>query len=103
MIEKALQILKRDRVKNCSIINFYKDYPIEFVEIVGESVAIKGRSDRDWVYISSDNPEELEKLLERFSTETCYAVLEDWMLSHVIADERLIGYCRARGFICQTM
>lgn len=86
MIEKALRILEKDRVKNCSIINFCKDYPIEFVEIVGESVAIKGKSDRDWVYISSENMEEFKELHERISAEACYAVLEGWMLPYVIAD-----------------
>ncbi|ACR80776.1 MULTISPECIES: GNAT family N-acetyltransferase [Kosmotoga] len=89
MIERALRILEKNRVQNRSIINFCKDYPIELVEIVGESVAIKGKSDRDWVYISSENLEEFKELLKRISAETCYAVLEDWMLPYVIADREV--------------
>ena len=45
--DQALAILNRDRVRNANIINFMCDYPVLRISIAGESVMIKGRSDRD--------------------------------------------------------
>lgn len=54
--EKALVLLENDKVRNINIINFIKNYPVYWVDTAGESVLIRGRSDEDWVYISSVLP-----------------------------------------------
>jgi 8-oxo-dGTP diphosphatase len=57
------------------------DYPVLRISIAGESVMIKGRSDRDWIYISCANDEEFLALAaELTSDDTCFAIIEDWML-----------------------
>lgn len=79
--DQALAILNRDRVRNANIINFMCDYPVLRISIAGESVMIKGRSDRDWIYISCANNEEFLALAaELTSDDTCFAIIEDWML-----------------------
>ena len=79
--DQALAILNRDRVRNANIINFMCDYPVLRISIAGESVMIKGRSDRDWIYISCANDEEFLALAaELTSDDTCFAIIEDWML-----------------------
>lgn len=80
-IEKALKILRKDKIRNANIMNFMRDYPIESVYIEGESVLVKGKSDKDWIYISSESESEFYELIKRLdSNEKYFAVLEDWML-----------------------
>jgi len=93
-LDQALEILNRDRahearVRNANIINFIDDYPIHSVSIAGESVMIKGRSDRDWIYISSANDDEFRTLTAELAGEdTCFAIIEDWMLPHLTDNRR---------------
>lgn len=90
-LDQALAILNRDRdrVRNANIINFMGDYPIHSVSIAGESVMIKGRSDRDWIYISSTNENEFRILTaELTGNDTCFAIIEDWMLPHLTENRR---------------
>ena len=89
-IERALEILDHDRIRNANIINFMKDYPIERMEIEGKSVLVKGRSDKDWRYISSESEPEFEKLTGRLIPEEKYfAVLEDWMVDSISRSKKL--------------
>lgn len=82
LLESALKILSADRIRNANMINFIRDYPVELIEIAGKSVLIKGKSDKDWIYISSESVSEFEELLDRINPDEKYfAVLEDWMLN----------------------
>lgn len=82
----ALSVLEKDKARNINIINFIKSYPIHSVSIVGDSVMIRGRSDEDWVYISSRSEEELLQIRGYLDKgDKCFAVLEDWMLPHIIS------------------
>lgn len=81
----ALAVLEKDKTRNINIINFIKSYPVNTVAIVGDSVLIRGKSDEDWVYISSRSESELLQLREYLDDgDRCFAVLEDWMLPHII-------------------
>lgn len=81
MLEHPAAILRRDPVRNANILCFMRDYPVTDVAVVGESVMVKGRSDRDWVYISSASEGEFRDLVGRLhSSDTCFAIMEDWML-----------------------
>lgn len=80
-INEILEFLKQNEEMNANIINFIKNYPIHYAERIGNSVLIKGTSDRRWVYISSRSQNELKELMERLDDEDKnFAIIEDWML-----------------------
>lgn len=77
----AIEHLKRDPLKNVSILGFIENNHIYGCEIVGESVIIRGKSDRDWVYLSCSNEKELEQIKELFTEkDTCFGSIDDWMI-----------------------
>ncbi|KAB3531038.1 GNAT family N-acetyltransferase [Alkaliphilus pronyensis] len=78
---EALEYLKKDIIKNVSIVNFIESYECSLIERVGESVLVKGKSDRNWVYISSKSEKELLKIKDILREEDReFAVIENWML-----------------------
>ena len=80
----AIERLKTDPVRNSSILGFIKNNPISLILSEGESFLVKGTSDRDWIYISSKNKEELRRLLQCLKEDDlCFASLEDWMIQEV--------------------
>ncbi|SFG41462.1 8-oxo-dGTP diphosphatase [Desulfotomaculum arcticum] len=88
--ENSLVHLTKDKARNINIINFIKKYPVHRISIVGESVLICGRSDEDWVYISSKSEDEFQQLIQDLDEEDkCFAVLEDWMLPYIVKDREI--------------
>mgnify|MGYP005836878225 CR=1 FL=1 len=87
---RALKLLEEDRPRNINMINFMKNYPVFTLDIIEDTVLIRGRSDEDWVYISSQSRDEFQKLILGLDAEDrCFAVLEDWMLSDIIKDREI--------------
>lgn len=86
-MDMALQILNTDRLRNINIINFMKQYPIKSVDIEGQSVMVRGTSDKNWVYLSSKSETELLSLINRLSrNDDNFAVVEDWMVPYILKD-----------------
>jgi len=78
---KIMQFLMKNRINNINIINFIEDYQIQYIEQVGDSVLVKGTSDRNWVYISSKSEEELKIIKTRLDyKDKSFAIIEDWMI-----------------------
>ncbi|HEX3072247.1 MAG TPA: GNAT family N-acetyltransferase [Ignavibacteriales bacterium] len=78
---EILSSLKKDKIKNISIINFMKNYPVSYSAVCGGSFIIKGKSDKLWTYICSDNEDEFKELLNHIDKEDKnFAVLDQWML-----------------------
>ncbi|MTI69866.1 MAG: GNAT family N-acetyltransferase [Firmicutes bacterium] len=88
-IDKIINKLKEDEMKNINMINFIKDYPIEDMKIIGNSILIKGKSDHSWNYISSSSKEEFKKLNKYFEGEKYFAVVEDWMVPIILKNKEL--------------
>jgi 8-oxo-dGTP diphosphatase len=83
-VEHVLRLLEKDTIRNCNIINFIEQYPIDRIEIMGKSVLVRGVSDETWNYISNENEDEFKKLIEKNQdTGTHFAVIEDWMLPYL--------------------
>jgi 8-oxo-dGTP diphosphatase len=79
--KEIIEFLKKDEIKNCSHIGFIYNNKINSITKTGNYIIIKGRSDRDWVYISCSNEKELELSLNEIdSKDKCFAVIEDWMM-----------------------
>lgn len=79
--------LEADRNRNINMINFLRSYPAYSFDTAGASVLARGRSDEEWVYISSASKNEFEQLVCGLNEDDkCFAVLEDWMLPYIVKD-----------------
>lgn len=88
--ERMLKLLCRDRIRNSSILQFMRSYDCYSFDQTGESVLVRGTSDEDWVYISSESEEEFSRLLNGLDEEDkCFAVLEDWMLPAIVENKEI--------------
>ncbi len=77
-------------MRNSSITGFIKNNPISLILEEGKSVLVKGKSDRDWIYISSKDKNELVKLLLKLNFgEIFFASLEDWMIPIITAEKKV--------------
>lgn len=91
--DKVLKLLEKDRPRNIGIINIIKNYPVKTIDIVGDSVLIRERSDEDWVYIGCRSKDEFLRLIEGLDDEDkCFTVYEDWMIP-LIVDNRETEFC----------
>jgi 8-oxo-dGTP diphosphatase len=56
---------------------------------VGDTIRVRGKSDHDWNYISSNSKDEFQSLLGELNNEKYFAILEDWMVPMVEAEGAL--------------
>ena len=78
---EIIEFLIKDEISNINIINFIESYPIHYIGKVGNTVIVKGTSDRNWIYISSKCVEELKMIKSRLDYEDKnFAIIEDWMI-----------------------
>jgi len=88
MFEEAIEVLEKDRIRNVNALNFIRDNRVNETQIVGDSVLVRGFSDRPWVYISSTSQMEMKEITGLLREEDkCFAVIEDWMMPHLFNDE----------------
>lgn len=89
-INEILGYLQIHIVRNVNMINFINDYPICYIKKVEDSVIVKGTSDRDWIYISSESKEELKTIKGKLEkNDNCFAVIEDWMIPILTKGNRI--------------
>jgi ribosomal protein S18 acetylase RimI-like enzyme len=80
-LQKVIKRLEKNKFKNVNILNFIEINPIINIEIAGESVLIRGISDREWVYISSSNKDELNLIKSKLTEQDKnFGAIEEWML-----------------------
>ena len=85
--QEILEYIKKNQTSNINIINFIENYPIDYIERIGDSVIVKGTSDRSWVYISSNSRDELQTVKSKLdSDDKCFAIIEDWMMPILTED-----------------
>ncbi len=87
--KELVRKLKRDEKKNINVINFIESYPVDRVDQVGDTIRVRGKSDHDWNYISSNSKDEFQSLLGELNNEKYFAILEDWMVPMVEAEGAL--------------
>lgn len=84
----VIDLLKQDSERNINILNFIETCPVRGYERAGDSVLVRGESDRRWTFISSRSQAELKTLTARLNEEDRYfAAIEDWMLP-ILAQSR---------------
>ena len=78
---EIMEFLMKDKIKNLNLINFIENYSINYVEKIGDTVIVKGTSDRNWVYISSKSEEELRQIKSGLDiNDKNFAIIEEWMI-----------------------
>lgn len=89
--DEVLKCLEKDKIRNINLINFINKYPIYNIDNIGDSTLVRGKSDENWVYISSSSENEFKRLVDKLDDNDKYfAVIEDWMLPFLIKDKKLI-------------
>jgi len=98
--KEILNYLYKDRIKNLNMINFIRGYGIDFYSESGDSILIKGKSDKQWIYISSKSESEYRELFGEFEPEDKYiAVAEDWMLPIIKETKKIQWILRCKRYI----
>ncbi len=78
---EIIKFLSNNKTDNINLINFMENYPLHYIKKTGDSVLVKGTSDRDWIYISSNSSGELKQITAELNlNDKCFAAVEDWML-----------------------
>ncbi|NIR48459.1 GNAT family N-acetyltransferase [candidate division KSB1 bacterium] len=87
----VLRHLERDEIRNINLLNFMQNNPVVGYETVGNSVLVRGKSDRTWVYISCSNQDELKLLSRKLDKQnTSFAAIEDWMMPILTKNRELL-------------
>lgn len=83
-VTEALDLLRRDPVKNAGPINFLTGYPVLRLMREGDSLLCQATSDHDWIYLCGGKQDELQRLLGLLTADDKYfAAIEDWILPHL--------------------
>lgn len=82
-------LLKKDLMKNISLVYFMENYA-HSTEQHGDSVILRGKSDRKWTYISCYTEPDLVKIMTRLSlSDKAFAAIEDWMRPQLLKDKKI--------------
>lgn len=99
-IEQALSLLDKEPERYQPHINFINNYPVRDIEGLGQTLLIRGSSDRDWVYICSHNPSELARATALLTPEDLnFALLEDWMVPIITKGRKIEWQMSSRRLI----
>lgn len=98
--KEILDLLYKDKIHNLNMINFIKSYTVNLFLKAGDSVLIRGISDKPWIYISSKSETEYRELIGQLNENDKYfAVAEDWMIPILTEKKKILWNLRCRRFI----
>jgi len=79
--QEALEFLNYRRENNIPYINFIEYNQVSAYYQCGSSLLFRGTSDKNWIYICSDDPDELEDLVGALTDQDRnFALVQSWML-----------------------
>ena len=100
-IDDLITLIEKDELRNINILNFISMNPVLRIEKIGNSILVRGASDRLWVYISSTSQDELKMLAEKLdSGDNHLAAIEDWMVPILSKDKEIVWNLSMIQFIC---
>ena len=100
---EILIFLSRDRIKNLNIIGFAQKNEIVSIEKTGNSVLLRGISDRLWTYISCYTADELLQVINKLNdNDRNFAVLEDWMMPYILKGKKCLWDLKLCAFTFRT-
>lgn len=98
-IKEALNILEKNKINNIGIINFIKNNLILNIDILNESVLVKGISDYKWVYISCNDKGDLKIIKDKLEgDDNNFALIDEWMLPILSDDKEILWDLKAVQF-----
>lgn len=98
-IETALNKLEQNKINNISIINFIKNNRLLSVDIIGNSVLIRGKSDRVWIYISCNNEDELNIIKNKLTIDDVnFGAIDNWMVPMLAGGRKTLWDIQVRQF-----
>lgn len=90
-LETIVSFLKQDEIKNMNMLYFMENNPVHSLDRIGDSVVLRGDSDHRWIYISTPDKRELNKVLSTLTiNDRFFAVIEDWMLPLLTAGKTVL-------------
>ncbi|MCE1165681.1 MAG: GNAT family N-acetyltransferase [Bacteroidetes bacterium] len=91
-LPEILSFLGKDLHSNINVINFLENYTPSFIKLEGDAAVVKGKSDRDWVYISAKSKTSVKGMMKYITDDDkAFAAIEDTMVP-VIAGEKKIKW-----------
>jgi 8-oxo-dGTP diphosphatase len=89
--KEILDFLKKDILKNINMVYFAEKNGIINAEKFGNTVVMRGYSDRVWTFISSSDEAELQDAVKKLTADDLnFAVIEDWMKPIILQNRKLI-------------
>lgn len=83
--------MSKDKLRNINLINFIENNHIISIERIENSLLVRGKSDRTWVYIRCSSDNELTTIKSRLNKQDkCFAAIEDWMFPVLLEDKELL-------------
>ncbi len=90
-IKEIIESLRKDKLRNINLINFIENNHIISIERIENSLLVRGKSDRTWVYIRCSSDNELTTIKGRLNKQDkCFAAIEDWMFPVLLEDKKLL-------------
>jgi len=94
---RGLELLKKNPIRNISIINYLDSHPDATLQQFGQSLLIKKEG---VVYISSRDPQELDTILSNLDEgDTFFASLEEWIAQIIKGDRDTKWYLHMPRYI----
>jgi len=88
---KILDHLRKGELQNINMICFIENNEISHVEYVGNSVFVRGTSDREWIYISCSDKNDLVKIKTRLAkTDDNFGAIDSWMVPILLGKNKLL-------------
>ena len=89
-LHKIFKRLEKNKFKNINILNFITINKITHAELIGDSVLVRGMSDREWIYISCRNEIELQQIKTKLTEkDKNFGAIEEWMLPILIEGKEI--------------
>jgi len=89
-MKETIAFLQQDPIRNMNLLGFMEENQIKSLQRIGNSVILRGSSDRDWTFISSPGEDELRALMPYLTeADRSFAVIEDWMMPVITAGRPL--------------
>jgi ribosomal protein S18 acetylase RimI-like enzyme len=99
-LDGLITLLKRDERRNINVLNFISANPVLGSERIGNSVMVRGKSDRSWIYVSSTRRDELETLAEKLGAQDDhFAAVEEWMVPILSRGKEMVWNLSMMQFI----
>jgi 8-oxo-dGTP diphosphatase len=90
-LKMIIESLQQKKFKNMNMLYFMENNPVHSLDLIGNSVILRGESDQQWVYISSPNEQEFSDAASRLKKDDRYfAAVEDWMLPLLKANKTTV-------------